>query len=119
MPEQLFIAVCLLCSLFFLELVLALLPANPFRRLKFCGTLLSFQRGPISRQIKIQRSSVRQARLLPGSLLLILDGSHENRILQLDFLSKHTAALHQYLIENLPATSIEYSQEHLRSRAII
>ena len=119
MPEQLFIAVCLLCFLFLFEFLLSLLPANPFKRLKIVGNILSFQRGPISKQTKIQRSSVHHARILPGSLLLILDGRHENRILQLSFATKHTAALYRYLCKNLPQTSIEYSQEHIGHHSII
>lgn len=108
MPEQLMIAIALLCLLFVVEYVLGLLPGDPFKSIKIIGNVVRFQRSAMSRQYSVQKGSVKKVIITPGHISLKLDQTYGNKVLNLNFERRYSQQLHSFLSENLSKASFEF-----------
>jgi len=108
MPEQLMIAIALLCLLYVVEYVLGLFPGDPFKSIKITGKVLPFQRSAMSRQYSVQRGSVRKVIITPGHISLMLDHNYGNKALNLNFERRFSQQLYSFLAENLTNASFEF-----------
>ncbi len=108
MPEQLMIAIALLCLLFVVEYVLGLLPGDPFKSIKIIGNVVRFQRSAMSRQYSVQKGSVKKVIITPGHISLKLDQTYGNKVLNLNFERRYSQQLHSFLSENLSNASFEF-----------
>ncbi|MFK7733777.1 MAG: hypothetical protein AB8B48_19310 [Pseudomonadales bacterium] len=108
MPEQLMIAIALLCLLFIIEYVLGLLPGDPFKSIKITGNVVRFQRSAMSRQYSVQKGSVRRVIITPGHISMKLDENYGNKVLNLNFERGYSQQLHSFLAENLSNASFEF-----------
>ncbi len=108
MPEQLMIAIALLCLLFIVEYILGLLPGDPFKSIKIIGNVLRFQRSAMSRQYSIQKGSIHKVIITPGHISLKLNENYGNKVLNLNFERRYAQQLHTFLAEHLSNASFEF-----------
>lgn len=108
MPEQLMIAIALLCLLFIVEYVLGLMPGDPFKSIKITGNVVRFQRSAMSRQYSVQKGSVSKVIITPGHISMKLDENYGNKVLNLNFERRYSQQLHNFLSENLTNASFEF-----------
>lgn len=108
MPEQLMIAIALLCLLFIVEYILGLLPGDPFKSIKITGNVLRFQRSAMSRQYSVQKGSVHKVIITPGHISLKLNENYGHKVLNLNFERRFAQQLHSFLAEHLSNASFEF-----------
>ncbi|MEM8498822.1 MAG: hypothetical protein AAF542_12420 [Pseudomonadota bacterium] len=108
MPEQLMIAIALLCLLFIVEYVLGLMPGDPFKSIKITGNVVRFQRSAMSRQYSVQKGSVSKVIITPGHISMKLDETYGHKVLNLNFERRFSQQLHRFLSDNLTNASFEF-----------